>query len=127
MVDATTQYSASALDLVLIIEKERAYFLFFKGQNYPMVDFLSEGKPALIPSFSFKSHRGGDSRYYYTSIPLALHEWISRVTELRYLSPYCCTNVTIFASPSKKPNNVQAKSKKIRITVTINANGNTNT
>ena len=40
MVDATAQYFASALDLVLIIEKERAYFLFFKGQNYPMVDFL---------------------------------------------------------------------------------------
>jgi hypothetical protein len=54
VVDAIAQYSASALDLDLIIAKERACFLLFKGQNYPMVDFLSEGKPALIPSFSFK-------------------------------------------------------------------------
>lgn len=54
VVDAIAQYSASALDLDLIIAKERACFLLFKGKHYPMVDFLlSEGKPALIPSFSF--------------------------------------------------------------------------
>jgi len=33
-------FSASALDLDLIIAKERACFLLFKGQNYYMVDKL---------------------------------------------------------------------------------------
>jgi len=41
------------LCLLLAGKKKSPFFLLFQGINLPMVDFLSERKPALIPSFSF--------------------------------------------------------------------------